>query len=170
MPDTITGKIARKYMAHFLDASFMGTTPSLYRLGADLEEFNVELNPNTEQKQNILGENTFTHSGYEISASAEPYYAVVGDALFEKLQEIIDGQKTDDSLKTYAYEVHLWEAGTGSGTFVAYRQEVYVVPTSYGGDTTGYQIPFEVHYVGEKVLGNFTPASGSTPASWAAVA
>ena len=27
------------------------------------------------------------------------YYAVVGDALFEKLQEIIDGQKTDDSLK-----------------------------------------------------------------------
>ena len=165
----ITGKIARKYMAHFLDASFMAATPVLYRLGSDLEEFNVELNPSTEQKQNILGENTFTHSGYEISASAEPYYAVVGDALFEKLQAIVDGQKTDDSLKTYAYEVHLWEQGSAEGKFVAYRQEVYVVPTSYGGDTTGYQIPFEVHYVGEKVLGDFTPASGSTPASWAAV-
>ena len=156
MPETITGKIARKYMAHFLDASFMSQTPVLYRLGADLEEFNVELNPNTEQKQNILGENTCTHSGYEISASAEPYYAVVGDALFAKLQEIIDGKGKS-------------EAGSTTGTFKAYRQEVYVVPTSYGGDTTGYQIPFEVHYVGERVLGDFTPASGSTPASWAAV-
>ena len=165
----ITGKIARKYMAHFLDASFMGTTPVLYRLGSDLEAFNVELNPSTEQRQNILGENTFTHSGYEISATVEPYFAVVGDALFEKLQAIVDGQKTDDSLKTYAYEVHLWQTGSGEGKFEAYRQEVYVVPTSYGGDTTGYQIPFEVHYVGEKVLGDFTPASGSTPASWAPV-
>ncbi len=170
MPDTITGKIARKYMGHFLDASFMDTTPVLYRLGKDLEEYNVEMNPNGEQKQNILGENTYQLSGYEVSASAEPYYAVVGDALFEKLQHIIDTQATDDTLKTYAYEVHLWEAGTATGTLVAYRQECYVVPTSYGGDTTGYQIPFEVHYVGEKVLGNFTPASGSTPASWAAVA
>ena len=169
MSETITGKIARKYMAHFLDASFMGANPTLYRLGSDLEEFNVELNPNTEQKQNILGENTFTHSGYEISASAEPYYAVVGDALFEKLQGIIDGQKTDDSLKTYAYEVHLWQVGSVDGKFEAYRQEVYVVPTSYGGDTTGYQIPFELHYVGEKVKGDFTPASGDTPASWAEV-
>ena len=169
MPDTITGKIARKYMGHFLDASFMDTTPVLYRLGKDLEEYNVKMNPNGEQKQNILGENTYQLSGYEVSASAEPYYAVVGDALFEKLQHIIDTQATDDTLKTYAYEVHLWEEGTATGTLVAYRQECYVVPTSYGGDTTGYQIPFEVHYVGEKVLGNFTPASGSTPASWAPV-
>ena len=41
MSETITGKIARKYMGHFLDASFMGETPSLYRLGKDLEEYNV---------------------------------------------------------------------------------------------------------------------------------
>ena len=166
----VTGKIARKYMAHYLDSSFGGGTAALYRLGADLEEFNVELNPTTEQKQNILGENTFTHQGYEISASAEPYYAVVGDALFERLQTIIDTQATDDALKTWAYEVHLWEAGSTTGTFKAYRQPCYVVPTSYGGDTSGYQIPFELHYVGEKTLGDFTPASGSTPASWSAVA
>ena len=155
MTDTITGKIARKYMAHFLDASFMGETPVLYRLGSDLEEFSVELNPSTEQKQNILGENSFTHSGYEISASAEPYYAVVGDALFAKLQAIVDEQATDDRLKTYAYEVHLWEQGSAEGKFVAYRQECYVVPTSYGGDTTGYQIPFKVHFTGNEKKGTF---------------
>ena len=168
MPTTEVQKMQRKFFQNFIDTSMNGTTASYYRLGKDLEEFNIDMNPDTETGKNILGETTFTHNGYEISASAEPYYAVVGDALFAKLQEIVDGQKTDDSLKTYAYEVHLWEAGTSQGTLVAYRQECYVVPTSYGGDTTGYQIPFEVHYVGEKVLGNFTPASGTTPASWAA--
>ena len=69
----IVGKIARKYMAHFLDTSFMGNTPSWYRVGKDLEEFNVEMNPDTEKKKNILGNNSFVHNGYEISASAEPF-------------------------------------------------------------------------------------------------
>ena len=41
MAENITGKIARKYMAHFLDASFGGSTPDWYRVGEDLEEFNV---------------------------------------------------------------------------------------------------------------------------------
>lgn len=168
MADNITGKIARKYMAHFLDASFGGNTPDWYRVGEDLEEFNVELNPDTEQKKNILGSNTFVHNGYEVSAEAQPFYARVGDALFAHLQQIVDTQATDDGCKTFALEVHLWEDGETQGAFVAYRQPCYVVPTSYGGDTSGYQIPFTVNYVGEKVKGQFIPASGNTPASWTA--
>lgn len=168
MPDTITGKIARKYMAHFLDTSFGGQTPSWYRVGKYLEEFNVDLNPDTEIKKNVLGNTYFVHNGYEPSSDAEPFYAEVGDPLFEVLQNIVDTQATDDGCKTYALEVHLWEDGTTTGTYVAYRQECYVVPSSYGGDTSGYQIPFTVNYVGDKVKGTFTPASGSTPASWTA--
>ena len=168
MSENITGKIARKYMAHFLDSTFGGQTPSWYRVGKDLEEFNVELNPDTEKKKNILGNNSFIHNGYEISADAEPFYARVGDKLFNRLQSIVDTLATDDGCKTYALEVHLWEEGTTSGTFVAYRQQCYVIPTSYGGDTSGYQIPFSVSYVGDKVKGKFTPASGDTPASWVA--
>ena len=65
MPDNeITGKIARKYMAHFLDSTFGGQTPSWYRIGEDLEEYSVGMNPDTEVKKNILGNTTFTHNGY----------------------------------------------------------------------------------------------------------
>ena len=32
---------------------------------------------------------------------------------------------------------------------------MYIEVTSYGGDTTGYQIPFTLHYTGEKVKGTF---------------
>ena len=150
-------RMQRKYFQTFIDTSMAGTTPSYKVLGKDLEEFNVELNPDTETGKNILGENTFTHNGYEVSASADPFYAREGDALFEALQTIIDEGKQYDGCKTNIVEVHLWEEGSTSGTFKAFRQEAYLVPQSYGGDTSGYQIPFDINYVGEKKAGWFTP-------------
>lgn len=167
MAEAITGKIERKYMAHFLDTVNFnnGTaTPSWYRIGEDLEEYNVDLNPDTELVKNILGSTRFDHKGYEPSADADPFYARNGDALFAKLQDIVDNRHTGDQCKTNALEVHLWEETNTSGTFVAYRQPCYVVPTSYGGDTSGYQIPFTVNYVGDRRKGTFTPdqAGGGT--------
>lgn len=165
MANEVTGKIARKYMAHFLDASFGGDAANWYRIGEDLEEYNVDMNPDTEVKKNILGNTTFNHNGYEPSADSDPFYARVGDALFEKLQEIVDTQANDDTCKTSALEVHLWDGDAGTG-YVAYKQDCYVVPTSYGGDTSGYQIPFQVNYVGEKVKGLYNPTTKAfTPAS-----
>lgn len=158
----VTGKIARKYMAHMIDASFGAESPQWVRLGKDLEEFNVELNPSVETGQNILGESTFQHSGYEVSSDADPYYAVVGDPLFEQLQEIADTRAQDDTCKTKALEVHLWDGAENA--FTAYQQECYVVPTSYGGDVSGYQIPFTVYYTGERIKGKYNAtAKAFTP-------
>ena len=80
------GKIERKYMAHFIDAGTLckGETESWERLGKDLEEYNVELNPDTETKENIIGERTFNHNGYEVSSEADPFYAEDNSVLFEK--------------------------------------------------------------------------------------
>ena len=158
----VTGMIERKYMAHYFDSSFKPNTtgtPSWYRIGEDLEEYSVEMNPDTELVKNILGNTKFKHSGYEPSADADPFYAVVGDAMFERLQEIVDNRHTGDQLKTSALEVHLWEDGVATGSFVAYRQFCYLTPTSYGGDTSGYQIPFSVSYVGDRIKGEFVPDS-----------
>ena len=150
-------RMQRKFFQNFIDTSMNGTTPSYYRLGKDLEEFNIEMNPDTENSKNILGESTFIHNGYEISADADPFYARTGDEMFEQLQKIIDEGLQYEGCATNMIEVHLWETGTTSGTYKAYKQGIYVVPTSYGGDTSGYQIPFTVNYVGEKKSGYFTP-------------
>lgn len=153
----VTGKIDRKYMAHFIDASFGGGSAEWVRLGKDLEEYSVELNPDTETSKNILGEESFKHNGYEASSSADPYYAEVDDPLFEHLQEIVDERAKDDKLKTKALEVHMWDGDDTS--YVAYQQECYVVPTSYGGDTSGYQIPFTVYYTGARVKGTYNAST-----------
>lgn len=151
-------KIERKYMAHFIDASFGGENEAWWRLGKDLEEFNVELNPDTETSKNIIGESTFKHNGYEVSAEADPYYANDEDEIFEKLQQIVDERLTGDGCKTKALEVHLWKGNETSG-FEAYRQECYVIPNSYGGDTSGYQIPFSVYYTGTREKGTYNSAT-----------
>ena len=157
----VTGKIARKYMAHFLDTSFTHKLESAVwgRIGKDLEEYNVELNPDTETKKNILGETSILISSYEKTASVEPYYAEKGAALFARLQNIIDNQLVLDDLKSDVIEVKLWEGEANGTTFPAYREDVYIEVTSYGGDTTGYQIPFTLHYTGVKVKGTFDVAT-----------
>lgn len=156
MPNAVTGKIDRKYMGHLIDAGMLchGTTSEWERLGQDLEEYNIDLSPQTETKTNILGETSFVHNGYQESSEASPYYANTESVLFEKLQEIVDHRHKDDNCKTNALEVHLWEEVTGGG-YVAWQQGCYVVPSSYGGDTSGYQIPFTVNYFGARTKGVF---------------
>lgn len=152
-------KIKRMFMAHFVDAAKPGgSSPEYVRLGKDLEEFNVEMNANVETKSNILGETSVTLDSYQPQASAEPYYAVMGDPLFDRLQAIIDERQTLDDLKTTVVEVHLWE-NESDGVYVAYQEEAIIEVSSYGGDTSGYQIPFNLHHTGNRVKGTFTVAT-----------
>ena len=149
-------KIERKYMAHYLNATFAADdgTASYVRLGKDLEEYSPELSANVEKKTNILGNETVSIDSYQKQGEVSPYYAEAGDPLFEKLQEIIDGDLVLDDLKTDIVEVKLW-GETADTTYPAVREECYIEVVSYGGDTTGYQIPFNVHYTGVKVKGKF---------------
>ena len=147
-------KIERKYMAHFLNGAKPGEEAVYERLGQDLEEFAPELSAQVETKKNILGENSVVISGYEKTAAVEPYYAQSGSALFTRLQEIIDGDLVLDDLKADVVDVKLWDEND-NGAYPAVKETVYLEITSYGGDTTGYQIPFTLHYTGEKVKGTF---------------
>lgn len=146
-------KIERKYLAHYINAGTAGAE-EYERLGKDLEEYSPSLSASVETKKNILGETSVLISGYEKTVAVEPYYADQESLLFAKLQAIIDEGKILDDLKTHVVEVKLWEEN-GENTYGAYKEEVFIEVTSYGGDTTGYQIPFTLHYTGNKVKGTF---------------
>lgn len=148
-------KIERKYLAHFINAAAIGAESAQYeRLGKDLEEFSAELSAQVETRKNILGQTSVVISGYEKTGAVEPYYAESGTALFERLQDIIDESRVLEDVKTDVVEVKLWEQ-MENGSYPAIREEVYIEVTSYGGDTTGYQIPFTLHFTGNKVKGSF---------------
>lgn len=147
-------KIDRKYLAHYINTAEANAEASYERLGKDLEEFSPELSAQVDTKKNILGETSILISGYEKTGAVEPYYAESGSGLFAKLQDIIDQQKVLDDLKTDVVEVKLWESAQ-EDSYPAIREEVYIEVTSYGGDTSGYQIPFTLHYTGKKESGTF---------------
>lgn len=153
------GKIKRQFMGHMINAKLPSETTDIYeRLGDDLEEYNVEMNANIETKNNILGETSVVLDSYQPQASVEPYRAKIGSAMFERLQGIIDERQTLDDLKSDVLEVHLWEDQV-SGAYVAYKEEVIIEVSTYGGDYTGYQIPFNIHYTGVRTKGTYNPTT-----------
>lgn len=142
----------RKYLMTFIDANFGSGTANYVILGEDLEEYNEELNPQVEVKQNILGAQRVKHSGYQVQSSVEPFYAYEDDPLFTKLAAIANERKTGDQCKTTKVDVLVDENGT---QIWAYREDVYVVPSSVGGDTSGVQIPFTVYNAGNRTAGTW---------------
>lgn len=161
-------KIERKYLAHYLDASFNGTAANYFRLGKDLEEYNEELNPDIEITRNILGEQNVNHNGYEVQSEVDPFYAYSDDPLFERLAKIANERLTGDDCKTTKVDVLL--ASDGSVVW-AYREDVWVVPNTIGGDTGGVQIPFTVYNAGNRVKGTWDVATKTfTPDEAAAAA
>ena len=116
------------------------------------------MSANVEKKGNILGETSVLVTKYEKSGTVEPYYAEKGDPLFERLQAIIDGGLVLDDCNTDIVEVKLWETASSSA-YPATKEKAVIEVTSYGGDNTGYQIPFNIHYTGEKEEGTFNVTS-----------
>lgn len=172
--------VERKYYAHFLDAAFDTTyaDTDYVRLGKDLEEYNEELNPDVEVSKNILGEQSVKHSGYEAQGDVDPYYYEdYDDALSNKMFELVNTRATGDKCKTSMVDVLLKPGATedAAPTVVwAYREDVYAIPNSAGGDTSGIQVPFTIYKAGNRVKGTFnlttkeftaSTASGASAAS-----
>ena len=138
--------VERKYLAHFIDASF--GNDEYVRLGKDLEEFSENLNPQVDAKRNILGENSVHVFGYQPQSEVTPYYIDYSDSLSEKLMDIINNRKVGDDLNTTIVDV-LLKPGATSDTAPtvqwAYREDCVIVPSSAGGNTNGVQAPFSIY-------------------------
>lgn len=119
----------------------------------------VELNPDIETVKNILGETSVKDNGFEPSVTADPYYANPDDSIYAKIKEIAMKRLKGDACKTKILEVII--SPDDAGTHEAYTENVIVKPTSYGGDTSGFAIPFEVHFDGDRKDGTATITGGS---------
>jgi len=150
----------RKYLAHLIDAAFDRSyaETDYVRLGADLEEYNVELNPEVETKRNILGENAVYIFGYEASSDVDPFYYDYDESLSKKIWDLVQTRATGDACKTSTVDVLLSPSVDEGGDPIvieAWREDCIVVPQSYGGDTTGIQLPFAIHRTGIRTKGTF---------------
>lgn len=150
----------RKCLVHYVDAAFDMTyeNTEYQKLGLDLEALDVELNPQVETSRNIWGENSVVFSGYEPSSTVETFYHDAAKQLEEKIIELAMARQSGEACKTSYVEVLYKEGETPDAAPVpvrAYREDIMLVPTTYGGDTSGVQVPFEIHFCGNRVPGSF---------------
>ena len=145
-------KIKRKWLAHFIDSSFNATKVDYIKLGKDLEEYNIEMNPSSDSKTNIWGETSTVVSGYDPSSSVDTYYAYEDEPLYKHLEKCINERETGSGLESTVVDVLLNSSGEVEW---AYKEDVIVIPQSIGGDNSGVNIPFEIHYNGNRKKGTF---------------
>lgn len=158
-------KLNREALAHFLDTTFNTSVADVAKatfeiIGDDIEEMSVEMNSDTEQVKNILGQTRTVDNGYTPSMDADPYYANPDKTLYPKLRDIAMKRLKGDACKTLMLEVIVED--TEAETHLAYVREVMVKPQSYGGGTEGFNIPFSVSEDGASVEGTVTAASLKT--------
>ncbi len=159
------GKLNREALAHYLSTGFekkkvseAGDVTDWEVIGDDIEEMSVEMNPDTEQTKNILGQTKTTDNGYEPSMEADPFYADPEKKLYTALRDIALERKKGADCKTLMLEV-IADGTLETENFLAFVQEVIVKPNSYGGGTEGVNIPFTVSEDGARVKGYVTKTS-----------
>ena len=152
-------KLNREALAHYLDYSFGNTASSATWeiIGDDIEEMSVEMNPDRESFKNILGQTKTTDNGPQPTMDADPFYADPTKKLYPKIRDLAMDQAKGDACKTLMLEVVVED--TEDENHLAYVQEVSVVPQSYGGDTAGFNIPFQVMFDGKRTKGYVTATS-----------
>lgn len=155
-------KLKRSALAHYLDTAWNKKAEDASKavfeiLGDDIEDMSVEMNADTSQIKNILGQTKTTDNGFTPSMSADPWYADTESKLYPRMRDIVMEQITGDERKTLLLEVIVEDLE--ATTHTAYVREVKVTPTSYGGGTEGVNIPFTVDFDGAWVKGTVTAES-----------
>lgn len=155
-------KLSRDAMKSYLDSAFNKKVADASKavfeiLGDDIEEMSVSLNSDVSQVKNILGQTKTVDNGYSPSMDADPFYADPESALYPKLRDIAMERIKGDGCKTLLLEVIVEDME--ASTHAAYVREVMVKPTSYGGGTEGFNIPFNVSEDGAWAKGTVTAES-----------
>lgn len=158
------GKIKRSDVMHFVN---VGTTSEREweQLGDGIEELTREMNNNVESKTDITGKTSVTVTKGNQVSSFSPFQAKKESKLFQKLYRIYTDDLELSDVEMEFLEVSVFDK-VSEGTYSAILQKGAVDLKSYGGPTTGLDLPFDVNYFGEKIKGNFAPATKTfTPAT-----
>lgn len=153
-------KLERKALIQFLNSKFNSTLANAdwFKVGRDNDELTTELNPDVSVGKNVWGENVVEDNGYEPSLDTDPFYARTEDSIYTTIRDIAMDRKTGDECKTQMLEVIVED--TDAANHLAYVEDVIVKPQSYGGGTSGVNIPFNVSFDGNREKGYVTLTDG----------
>lgn len=155
---TGTGYVKREEFKLFANVGGSGT-PEWELQGDKIEDMSIELNPNVETTADVTGVTTTTLDRYEEQTSVEPYRCKKESKLFPILYDIVKYRRTLTDVEIDFLCVNIFAGATGS--YDAWQQKGIVAVQSYGGDTAGLSIPYNIHWTGERTYGTASITGGA---------
>lgn len=143
-------KLKRKAHRFYIMA---GSNP-WYLVGKGVDDLSVEMNGSFEQTTDVTGETTVSDQGYQPQVSVEPYYADPTDDIYEFLKDLALNRKSGDDAKAKMLEVIIEDDEASKHS--AWQEDCRIEIVSYGGDTSGFQIAYNVWSDGGRVAGEAT--------------
>ena len=151
-------KLTRGRYIIYIDASFGGDgTPDWVKIGKGIESLQVDLSPDVSVAKDITDEVSATDNGYTPQTNVDPFYADPEDKIYGKVKEIAMNRLVGDACRTKLMEVIV---GEGEGPHEAWTENVLIKPTSTGGGTDGFSIPYDVYFDGGRTVGTVTYDDG----------
>lgn len=147
-------KLNRSALVHYIKpmAGELGSTYHL--IGKDIDEMSMEMNGSFETKKNILGETSVTDTGYSPSMSVTPYYADPSESIYPFMLDLTMNRKSGDDAKAKLLEIVIEDPKAESHK--AWEEDCVVEIVSYGGNTEGLAIPYNIHPNGNRREGTVT--------------
>lgn len=145
---TVTGTPANN---DTITVNYTASSGGWEALGKDVDTLTKELNADTENRKNVLGETAFEHRGYQSSIDMDTYYMDPGRLMYSHLLDVAMQEKYSESdLLGYYAEAYFTSVNENAGTMTGYCyvRRAWFVPQSVGGDTGGFSIPFTVNPIG----------------------
>lgn len=155
------GDIKRAEFKLFVDVSEAGdgSLPEWEIIGKKIEDLSLEMHPNVETMTDVTGNVETTLDKYEKQTSVSPYYARRESKMAAWLYNVVREERTLSDVERTFLCVNIFAGADGS--FDAWTQRAIVAVQSYGGNTKGLQIPYNIHWIGEKKFGTVAISDGA---------
>lgn len=142
---TVTGTAANN---DTITVNYIASSGGWEALGKDVDDLSKDLNPDTENTKNVLGETAFEHKGYQSTVGLDTYYMDPSRLMYEHLLDVALTEKYDEaSLLGYYAEAYFTSVNENANTMTGYCyvRRAWIVPQSVGGNTAGFSIPITVN-------------------------
>lgn len=127
-------------------------------IGKGVENMPISMNPETEESQDVLGNNNYDITGYAESMTVDPLN-VSGDSEYsQKIDELMEKRATLSDLHLQYLCVKRYKTDD-SGKMRAWIQEGVVELGDFAGGLKGVSATHTVHYVGDRTLGVVAPTT-----------
>lgn len=134
------------------------TKTNLEIIGKGVEDMPISMNAETEESQDVLGNNNYDITGYAESMTVDPLNVSGESKYAQKIDELMENRATLSDLHLKYLCVKRYKTDS-SGNMRAWVQEGVVELGDFAGGLKGVSATHTVHYVGDRTLGTVNPST-----------